>query len=195
MTKKVRCDLDRARSLFLAGDYQNAFPGCLRAAENEDCYSALLVGWMYLTGSGAEKSIESAIMWLRRATKGGDPLAAFYLGRAYEMAGDPKAAVSLYEWLTEQDFSPAYYRLAELYLAGSGVERNTAQAYALYERAMELGHLFGKVKTASFLIRGHKGWNGRIKGAFMIPFATAAVCIAAIFDPESKKLMTGATFE
>lgn len=193
MIETVRDDPDYAKSLFLAGDYQEAFPICLRAAERGDYYNALAVGWMYLTGSGVEKCIENAIKWLRLSTESGDPMAAFYLGRAYEMNGDAAAAVSLYEWSAEQKFSPGYYRLAELYVAGEGVERNVPRAYALYEQAMELGHLFAKVKVASFLIRGYNGWVGRIRGAFVLSSAAVAVCIAVILNPESERLMTGAS--
>ena len=132
MSKAARRNSDYPSDIFASGDYGAAFPVCLRAAENGEFDSALLVGWMYLTGNGVEENINDAINWLRRATDGGDPLAVFYLGKAYETSGDARNAVSCYEQAAAQNFSPACYRLGELYVAGQGVTRNVARAYALY---------------------------------------------------------------
>ena len=160
MPKPARRDSNSPRDIFSSGNYGAAFPVCLRAAENGEFDSALLVGWMYLTGNGVEENIDDAMTWLRRAADGSDPLAAFYLGNAYESSGDARNAVICYSQSAARDFSPAFYRLGELYVAGRGVTRNAARAYALYERAMGGGHLFGRAKVANFLIRGHKGGMG-----------------------------------
>lgn len=111
-------ELEHARDLMEAGDYQSAYEELWPAARSGNAEAEELIGVMYALGLGVEKNDQRAFEWyLRSAMKGhagaqsgvgwyyelGRGLPAIDLVRAYmwytlsAIGGDPDAAISLEE--------------------------------------------------------------------------------------------------
>lgn len=79
---------------------------------------------------------EKAFTWFQRSAEGGDRLAWFYLGRAYELGEgaekDERRAVQYYEKALSWGLEPAAAsRLGAMYFNGQGVEQDYAKAFQL----------------------------------------------------------------
>ncbi|WP_313193769.1 tetratricopeptide repeat protein [Shinella zoogloeoides] len=100
---------------------------------------------MYLTGEGAAKNCEAAVVLLDEAARSDDPEALNMLGRCHERGwgtpADPSMAAALYERAAARGHAWAMFNLADLHCRGEGVERDHATAYGLYTQAAERGHV------------------------------------------------------
>lgn len=114
----ARADLEQARDLMDAGDYEPAYQELMLAARSGNAEAEELIGVMYAMGLGVERNDQRAFEWyLRSSMKGhagaqsgigwyyevGRGLPAVDLVRAYlwytlsAIGGDPDAAISLEE--------------------------------------------------------------------------------------------------
>lgn len=78
--------IGEARELYLAGQYEAAFPLMLEAAAQGNSKAQYAVGYMYYVGQGVSANRESALKWIKRAAEQGEPKAVEALSR---MAGQP----------------------------------------------------------------------------------------------------------
>ena len=77
--------------------------------------------------------------WYRKAAEQGHPEAQNSLGASYETKKDYEQAAEWYRKSAEQGDAYALRNLADLYIKGKGVEKNTSLAYALYLIAAKEG--------------------------------------------------------
>ncbi len=108
---------------------------------------------IYLDGQGVPADPARGEAWLARAADGGDEDAAeelaalrngtpddpFVAARRLESKGDAAAAAKAYQKLSNDGELRARTRLAWLYEAGRGVERDLAKAADLFQSAAEAG--------------------------------------------------------
>lgn len=78
----------------------------------------------------------------------------FQFARALQKAGRFGEAASLYEPLAKAQYAAASHNLALMYLAGSGLDRNTTKAIALLQQAAELGNPLSQYQLGLFYMTG-----------------------------------------
>jgi TPR repeat protein len=129
-------------------DYAAALALLKPLAESGHARAQTKLGSLYYQGHGVAESNEQARGWFERAARQGDAEAQFQLGNmhayghAEAAAGeDPmRLAAQWYFAAARQGHADAQYSLAILFLAGSGVAANPAEARKWFERAAEQGH-------------------------------------------------------
>ena len=108
---------------------------------------------IYLDGQGMPADPARGEAWLAKAAEGGDDAAReelatlrsgtpddpFVAARRLESSGDVGAAAKAYESLSDQGNLRARTRLAWMFEAGRGVERDLSKAADLFESAAEAG--------------------------------------------------------
>ena len=94
------------------------------------------LGVMYEEGQGIDKDLDSAVRLYTRAARDGDMEARFRLGKVYAskapLYDDPVRAAGLLEQAAAANVFGANRELGKLYEQGRGVEKDLAQARALY---------------------------------------------------------------
>jgi TPR repeat protein len=83
--------------------------------------------------------------------------ALFQLGRAYAAHGQLADAIAAYRKAIDKGSSAAMVELGILYAAGSGVDKDEAQARKLYERAAAAGNPRGVTRLAALSSGGTAG--------------------------------------
>ncbi len=107
-----------------------------RAAANREHFVAMVeLGKCYFNGIGVEKDEEQAVKWLCEAADKGSTDAKELL---QELA--PEEAAHLYQLAAKDGNRYAMYELGKCYLAGIGVDRDTAQAAEWFRRAADRGN-------------------------------------------------------
>lgn len=112
-------------------DGQKAFEWYAKAAEQGDAKAQNRVGWMYYEGRAVEKDDQKAIEWWEKAADQESAEAHYHLGNVYY-----NKAKKLYEKASTQGFPLAYFKLGDLYVHGSAVEKDIKKAQELYEKAL-----------------------------------------------------------
>ena len=117
-----------------------------KSAEQGDAKASFYAAEMYFNGEGCRRDAQKALRTLEISFDRGYHYAAYRLGSIYafgEGGVDPdpsQAAV----WLgkgAETGLAEAQYALGAMYLAGSGVEKNTDRAVELISKAAEVEYL------------------------------------------------------
>jgi TPR repeat protein len=102
------------------------------------------LGQMLLSGHGMAADPLQALHWFGRAAKAGHPMARNMLGRCHQYGWgcrpDIETAAGHYRIAAEQGLDWGLYNYAMLLTAANGVERDTALAFTLFQRAAEAGH-------------------------------------------------------
>jgi TPR repeat protein len=134
-------------------DYRGALELIKKAADQNLGRAQTALALLYL-GKNVEKSNFTCfsklkdeplgIVWLEKAAAGGDPIAQFELGAAYDDGvGMPENSAKAVEWYrkaAEQGQVDAQFNLGWAYHEGEGVPKDAAQAVAWYRKAAEQGH-------------------------------------------------------
>ncbi|QID19837.1 sel1 repeat family protein [Nitrogeniibacter mangrovi] len=134
-------------------DMVEALARYTRGAEAGSTKAQYRLARIYLDGQGVPADPARGEAWLARAAAGGDdaakeelaalragaPADPFVAARRLESTGDATAAAEAYEKLSEAGDLRARTRLAWLYEAGRGVERDLARAADLFQSAAEAG--------------------------------------------------------
>lgn len=124
---------------------KNAIPLYIKAAKLGSADAQFYLGLMYLDGVGINKSIKMAKYWLEKAASQGHKRSLYYLGELMlKEYNDIESAIKYYKQASENDVVPAMYSLAQLYLNGLGVSKNTMAGVALLSKAAKAGHLDSK---------------------------------------------------
>lgn len=97
----VTADLEAARDLMDAGDYEQAYLELWPAARSGNAEAEELIGVMYAMGLGVERDDRRAFEWYLRSSMKGHPGAQSGVGWYYEVGrGVPKDLVRAYMWYT-----------------------------------------------------------------------------------------------
>lgn len=120
-----------------------------RAAEKGHMRAALRYGLALAEGSGVKQDLAAAQRWLIQAQQNGVPEAALALGdmavrtpATRDKAANDKilqSAISWYQAAAGAGVPSGQFKLANAYLAGSGVARDPGQAQLWYSRAAQQG--------------------------------------------------------
>lgn len=156
---------DYLRERWNAHDYEGAVEGRLQTREENlkktkkdfeeaterlnknptDVTSLKFLAQSYLTGNGVKTNFSKSIELYTKAAELGDAQAIFRLGVFYnqgfpsEFIKDDVQAVQRYKAL-ENEYPTAMFRLANMYVKGSGgLEKNYKEAAKLYRKAIEEG--------------------------------------------------------
>ena len=123
---------ETGRMAFLFGQYEVAYKAWLPLAETGYAKAQASIGWIFHTGNGVEKDLQTAAIWYRKAADQGHEIAQNNLGVFYEkgIAGSAstKKAAIWYQMAADQGYSYAQYNLGMLYAEGRGVSKDIEQA-------------------------------------------------------------------
>ena len=95
--------------------------------------ASMEAGWQAYTAGDYETAIS---IWQPLA-EAGDHQAAYALGMAWQITGEPGRAVPWYEQAAQAGVTEAQTLLGTIYARGSGVPRDLVRAYAWLHRAAE----------------------------------------------------------
>lgn len=129
---QIETQYSNGRMAFLFGQYEVAFKAWKPLAEMGYAKAQAALAWMYHTGNGAEKNLETAIDWYWKAATQGHAIAQNNLGVIFETGrGRPKnekAAVDWYRDSAQSGYSFAQYNLGRMYAEGRGVKQDLEEA-------------------------------------------------------------------
>lgn len=135
------------------GDWSGAVTICKRAADQGSMEAQIVVGWMYLSGTGVPRDDVQAKTWLRGAAEQGNPGAQFYLGLIYSTR-DVVEAAKWYRLAAEQGNAMAQVSLASMYSMGDGVPRDLTEAAKWYRLAAMQGQIEAQLHLGYIYSRG-----------------------------------------
>lgn len=139
------------------GEPARAMPVLQSAATSGHPRAAWLLGELHEEeGGGTSKNREEAKRWYRLAAEQGQPEAMAALGRLLLQERGPEARESAWQWLRQAarfNDRDGRYHLGWL-LAQPGATQDDAQAYQLFLKAAEQGHVGAQVAAASHLLAG-----------------------------------------
>lgn len=138
-----------------------------RAAEKGHMFAALRYGMALADGSGVKQDLAAAQRWLVQAQQNGVPEAALALGdlavrtpATRDKAANEKilkSAITWYQVAANAGVPSGQFKLANAYLAGSGMPRDTAQAQFWYGRAAQQGLPEAQQALGVMLLTGTAG--------------------------------------
>jgi len=142
-----------AERLYTIKNYNAAFKTFEALAENGHVPSQRILGWMYLSGRGVAKDRALATKWATLAAESGDAEAQYIVGHIYGSGEDkrPEEARKWYEKSAEQDFVPAFGKLASYY---HHQVKEMEQAVKWYRKAALLGDASAQIMLGGMLIDG-----------------------------------------
>ncbi|MBQ9720049.1 MAG: SEL1-like repeat protein [Oscillospiraceae bacterium] len=119
-------------------------------AEDGDQHAQYFLGKLYRDGGLLIPDDEKAEHWFRRSAMNGYDCAAYALGKLLESENRMEDAAVQYGYAALQKNEYAEYRLAKLYLTGSGVPKDVGRAVELLDASAERGnpyadYLLGKL--------------------------------------------------
>ncbi len=124
-------------------DYQTAFAGFKKLAEQGDAAAQFNLGNMYAHGRGVPKDDQQAVAWFRKAAEQGYADAQNNLGLMYVngrgVPKDEQQAVVWFRKAAEQGYASAQDSLGRMYGSGRGVSKDDQQAVVWYRKAAEQG--------------------------------------------------------
>ncbi len=129
---------------YQAGDFDEAFQWCQRAAHSQLAWAQYNVGLMYRRGEGTVQSDSEAARWYRLAADQGfaeaeAKLADLYcLGRGVPLSDE--LAATWYGRAARHGNAEAQFQLAQLYSTGQGVEHDYVQSRHWMREAALQGH-------------------------------------------------------
>lgn len=136
---------DEAIRLYNAGDYTNAFPKLLQAAEAGDANAAHYVGESLYTGRGTTQNIDEAVKWYRKAAEQGSAIAQNAYGwlcaNGKGVTQDYCEAVKWYHQSAVRGNANGQFWLGWCYGNGNGVTQDYYEAVKWYRKAAEQNHI------------------------------------------------------
>ncbi len=129
-------DAGRARSW-----YEKSLPLLRAAAEAQDAWAQLELGYCYYNGYGVKVDMNEAARWFSAAASRGIPRARYALACCYQVGmgrlPNTTHAARLFKLAAEQGDLPAMYELGICYLEGQGLVRDEAEAARWFRKAAE----------------------------------------------------------
>ena len=149
---------DEAFSAYKQGDYEVAFQGFRRAAEQGEADAQFILGYMYVRGEGVLQDYAEAAKWWHRAAEQGHVFAQVSLGKMFrdgdDVLQDYAEAVKWFRRAAEQGQVNAQLDLADMYSNGHGVPQDEAEAARWYLRAAEQGDASAQFTLGSRYLDG-----------------------------------------
>ena len=128
--------------------YNKTLEGLIKQEDEiHDAFTEIRIANLYLTGSGAEKSIDKAIEWFDKAAQLKNPDANYQLGyiyssKEYDLQNEQKSqeyySNALKGYIKAEDENKnatAEYRIGKMYLEGKGTEKNIDEAVKWLNKA------------------------------------------------------------
>lgn len=129
---------------YTAGNFEEAFAWCQRAAYSNLAWAQYNLGLMYRKGEGIAPSNTEAAYWYRLAATQNYPEAQQKLADLYYLgAGVPLNYAQAAQWYrraAEQGNAEAQFQLAHLYATGQGIEHDYTQSRHWIRQAAQQGH-------------------------------------------------------
>lgn len=135
-------ELTQAASYFDAGNFPEALKLYMKLAEQGDITAINFLAWMFYSGTGVVKNVESAAYWYKKSTFLDDPYGWFMLGDIREKESNVEEALRCYNNASDLWFSPAMYRLGCFYARGKFVKKDILKAKHYFKEATNQGHFF-----------------------------------------------------
>ncbi len=131
-----------------AGNYTEAYPLWLKAANAGDANAQVGLGYMYNMGRGVAQNYEEAVKWYRMAAEQGNADGQCNLGYMYDKGKGVKQndaeAMKWYRKATEQGHAHGQSNLGSMYRDGQGIAQNYEEAVKWYRMAAEKGDADGQ---------------------------------------------------
>jgi hypothetical protein len=135
---------------YTAGNFDDAFAWCQRAAYSQLPWAQYNLGLMYRKGEGIAQSNAEAAHWYRLAAAQNFAEAQQKLAELYYtgqgVALDFAQAAAWYRKAADGGNAEAQFQLAHLYDLGQGVEHDYTQSRYWYRKAAEQGHEQAKIE-------------------------------------------------
>ncbi len=149
-------NIDRAKSLFLAKGYKEAF-SIFKKLAKDSSEAAYYLGLMYYHGYYVEVDDNLAFNYFRSAWEGLFEEGIFMLGRMYE---EGRGTVKNYEqafklYQAAANSQNAKLRLANFYEYGKYVEKSIPNAIKIYNELQKLDNAFSMYKIGTFYFSGN----------------------------------------
>ncbi len=144
------------RVLLQAGDYDRAMPLLKHSAEGGYVSSQTAYGTELMRDDAGAPDYATAYFWLRKATEGGDPVAAANLGIMYyyEEYGLPRDLDLYFNLQTRAAYAGvdfAQYNLGRSFELGNGLPIDHDEARRWYLMAAEQGHVNAQAALGSLM--------------------------------------------
>jgi len=165
--------------LWVTPDPAAGFRCYTRASEAGHAEAMLNLALCYRHGEGVARSVRAALEWTERAAAAGSDRAMFNAGVALDplhppwgepgstdpetrmLVKNPTRAVEFYRMAVDEGHSKAKVNLGILLYSGTGCEKDSAAAVALWHEAKEEG-----VQEADFCLRNMEENPGELKRMF-----------------------------
>lgn len=138
----------------LSIDKTSAFRMFQQLAEQGSVAGAVTLADLFCQGIEGKPDTAAAERWLRRASEGGSTRASYRLGKLYMDIGQYARAYEVLSSESCREYAPAQLMLAEIYLRGIAIPKNTDRALALLESAAAQGNAYAKGRLAQLYIHG-----------------------------------------
>lgn len=114
------------------------------------------IGQMLYTGTGTEKDVQAAIIYLEKSAQLGNVNAQYLLGKVCleTGSGDPVQAVAWMTKAAEAGNAAAQYTLGKLYRDGTHVEKDIAKAVALFTASAEQKNEYAAYQLGRLYLSG-----------------------------------------
>jgi TPR repeat protein len=132
-----------------------------RAAEHGSCPAQNHLGTLLGDGKGVRKNFKEALLWLRKAFRGGNSCAAHNIAITYRESGDLKAAFKWFRRAAEAGDGDALIQLGIHYYWGKGVRRNPRAAVRCFRAATKVKNSSGMGRDDAFFFLGIAYYEGR----------------------------------
>ncbi|MFN8655089.1 MAG: serine/threonine-protein kinase [Candidatus Obscuribacterales bacterium] len=139
------------------GDDEQAFVYYMRAAEKGHPAAQYLVGRGFFYGFGAERSLEGAIHWYRKAAREGVVNAMVELFRCLMYFDDPDAMAEAHAVITaaaQTGYAPAQHEVGHCFKFGTFGQKSAGEALAWYSKAAEQQYPPSLLALGNFYLRG-----------------------------------------
>ncbi|EBZ4937822.1 sel1 repeat family protein [Salmonella enterica subsp. enterica serovar Java] len=126
--------------MLTSGDYSKAFYWLNKSAEQGNIEAQYNVGLLYYYGQGVKRNVNESIMWWRKASEAGHPIAQNDLAMMYKNETPITKCgeiVSLLNQSAKRGYELAYLNIGNLYSSGVCVDKQMREAIKWWEKASE----------------------------------------------------------
>jgi uncharacterized protein len=131
------------------------------AAEHGSAPAQNSLGVLLSDGNGVRKSVEEALLWLRKAFRAGDSCAAHNIAITYRENGDLKPAFKWFRRAAGAGDGDALIQVGIHYYWGKGVRKNPRAAVRCFRAARKAKNISGLGRDDAFFFLGIAYHEGR----------------------------------
>ena len=125
-----------------------------RAAEHGSSSAQNTLGVLLSNGDGVTKNVAEAVLWLRKAFRAGEAIAAHNLAITYREIGKLRMAVKWFQESADAGDDDARIQLGIHYYWGKGVRKNSKAAVRCFRQAIRGKNLSGYGRDDAFYCLG-----------------------------------------